>query len=123
MIKGYLKIMLSYSTEKEWSSAYSEARLRITIMPLQLELLDTIYINPKYYSGYYIPTLFCNLKCLGSVTAEQNHASNVIFLGKGASWSLAEQISHLMERQQHHHKRNMRLEYLSLIHISEPTRR
>ena len=111
MIKGYLKIMLSSSTEDEWSRAYNEARLRIIRMPLQLELLDKIYSNPKYYSGYYIRTLYCNLKCLGSVTAEQNHASNVRFWGKGASWTLAEQMCHLMERQQHHHKRNMRMEY------------
>ena len=45
LIKGYLKIMLSSSTEDEWSRAYNEARLRIIRMPLQLELLDKIYSN------------------------------------------------------------------------------
>ena len=37
-------------------------------------------------------SVICNLKCLGSVNAEQNHASNVRHLGKGSAWSLGKEI-------------------------------
>ena len=36
---------------------------------------------------------------LGSVPAKQNHASIVAHLGDGASWEVAQQIQHLMNRQ------------------------
>jgi hypothetical protein len=36
---------------------------------------------------------------LGSVPAEQNHASVVAHLGDGASWEISQQITHLMNRQ------------------------
>ena len=79
-------------------------------MPRQVELLDHIHNAPKYYSGYYIRTLVCNLKVKGSAPAEQNHSSTVSNLGKGSMWSISEQLTRLTERQQHHHIRNMRME-------------
>ncbi len=37
----------------------------------------------------------------GSVPAKQNHSSVAAHLGLGASWSIMEQVSKLLERQKH----------------------
>ena len=39
---------------------------------------------------------------LGSVPAEQNHASVLAHLGKGARWDIWEQLKYLCQRHQHH---------------------
>ena len=36
---------------------------------------------------------------------EQNHADNVLHLGKGAHWCIAEQCSHLLEKHQENTKK------------------
>ena len=76
--------MLSSKTIFEWEDAYEAARKLIINVPQQVELLDHIYNKPKYYSGYYVRTLLCNVKLKGSVPAEQNHSSTVANLGKGS---------------------------------------
>ena len=64
---------------------------------MNISYLKNINGDPKYYAGYYLRTLVCNLKTLGSVPLEQNHTGNVLHLGKGAHWCIAEQCSHLLE--------------------------
>jgi len=109
-IKKYLRVMLRSKTIEEWNRAYNKARLLLIHLPLQLELLDKIHNNPRYYSGYYIRTLPCNLQRKGDVPAEQNHSSNVSHLGDGATWSLMQQVKSGLQRQQQHHISNLTLE-------------
>ena len=110
--------MLISTNIKDWESCYNSARVKLINLPLQLELLDKIYNNPEYYSGYYIRTLPCNLRRKGDVPAEQNHASNVAHLGNGASWSMMKQVQNGLERQQQHHLANLTLEKISgLMHF------
>jgi hypothetical protein len=60
IIKAYLKAMMESKTEEEWTSAYSQAKQRIQakqsicFRPDKVELLDGIYENPTYYSGYVL---------------------------------------------------------------------
>ena len=75
---------------------------KIERLSKKIELLNDIYKNPKYYSGYYIKNIVGNLSLLGSVPAEQNHSSIVAFLGKGAMWDIWEHLKNLCERHQVH---------------------
>ena len=62
--------------------------------------LGSIYLDPVYYSGYYVKGTKCNLNVMGSTPAEQNHSSIVAFNGKSASWNIAQQLEKLLSRQQ-----------------------
>jgi hypothetical protein len=54
IIKAYLKAMMESKTEEEWMSVYSQAKQRICFRPDKVDLLDGIYENPLYYSGYVL---------------------------------------------------------------------
>ena len=75
--------------------------------PIRKELLDSIYLDPVYYAGYYIRPTKCNLNVLDSTPAEQNHSSIVAFSGNSAFWNIATQFKRLLSRQQMLHKRKM----------------
>ena len=105
LIKPYVEMMISSDTKAQWDLGYSQARRVIISKPRELSLLEKIYGDPEYYGGYYLRTLVCNLKSLGSVSVEQNHAANVRHLGKGAHWCIAEQCSHLLEKHQENTKK------------------
>ena len=57
-------------------------------------------IDIEYNAGYYLREKEGNMGFMEDTPAEQNHASIYFHLGKGASWSLAEQIVQLFKRQQ-----------------------
>ena len=100
----YLRVMLLSNTKFEWDKAYGYALNFVITDPVKREVLYEIYDNPSYYAGFYLKTIAGNLCMLGSVCSEQNHASNVAYLGKGANWSIMEQIAKLMTRHQQHWK-------------------
>ena len=97
LIRDYVEAMISSNNKDEWDCAYKGARLLLVNQPKHISLLDKIYGDPIYYSGYYMRTLYLNLNRLGSTPAEANHSSNVRNMGKGAHWCIAEEVSHLME--------------------------
>ena len=99
-IGGYLKGMLLSHTQAQWDLLYHKALREIEEDPNKVSKLIAIGNNPKYYAGYYLTQLEGNLGMLGSSPAEQNHASIVAHLGKGASWSIAEHITQLFKRQE-----------------------
>jgi hypothetical protein len=74
IIKAYLKAMMESKTEEEWMSAYFQAKQRISFRPDKVELLDGIYENPTYYSGYVLYNHPESLDMKGDVAAEQNHS-------------------------------------------------
>ena len=82
--------MISSDTKAQWDLGYNQARKLIINKPRELSLLEKIYGDPIYYAGYYLRTLDCNLKTLGSVPVEENHAGNILHLDKGAHWCIAE---------------------------------
>jgi hypothetical protein len=76
IIKAYLKAMLESKTEEEWTPAYCQAKQHICFRPDKIELLDGIYENPMYYSGYVLYNYPGSLNMKGDVVAvEQNHSS------------------------------------------------
>ena len=103
-IKHWLKQMLVSPYENEWLRCYEQASQVLKDDPAKRAKLDNIYSNPKYYAGYHVRSIDGNLKAKGSVPAEQNHSSVVAWLGKGATWSIMEHKSFLMQRQQDHAK-------------------
>ena len=66
LIKPYVEMMISSDTKAQWDLGYSQARRVIVSKPRELSLLEKIYGDPEYYGGYYLRTLVCNLKSLGS---------------------------------------------------------
>ena len=87
--------------------------------PQKLGKLDNIYQNPSYYAGYYLRNIEGNLWLLGSVTAEQNHASIVAYMGEGGNWSIMLHMSMLMSRHQDHvKKRKQKKIFYMLGHIN-----
>lgn len=81
--------MLTSFSETEWTEAYKAARVELSSDLSKLQKLDEIYNNPSYYAGWKLREIKGNLGIQGSVAAEQNHASVVAFLGKGASWCIS----------------------------------
>ena len=100
LIKSFLASMLTSTTEEEWDNAYHSAFAKITAHPSKVSLLNKIYNNPQYYAGYVTSEIVGNLKLNGSVPAEQNHSSNVRFIGDVMLNSVCEEIKSLLERQQ-----------------------
>ena len=68
-----------------------------------IEKLDDIYQNPSYYVGCCLRDITGNMRYIGSVAAEINHSSAVVYLGEGANWTMEYQIMKLMQRQQPHY--------------------
>ena len=98
-IQKFLRTMLLSSTEIEWESAYSCARDLLLTKPRQLSALDAIYGDAEKYAGFYLRSIDGNLQMNGDVSAEQNHSGVVAYLGEGACYAVAEQITHLLSRQ------------------------
>jgi hypothetical protein len=98
-IQKFLRTMLLSSNKVEWDSAYSCARDLLLTKPKQMSSLDDIYGDPEKYAGYYLRSIEGNLHMNGDVSAEQNHSGVVAYLGEGACFAVAEQITHLLNRQ------------------------
>jgi hypothetical protein len=98
IIKAYLNAIMESKTEEEWTSAYSQAKQPICFRPDKVELLDAIYENPTYYSGYLLYNHPGSLDMKGDVAAEQNHSSVAAYIVEGAAWTIAENISQLSKR-------------------------
>jgi hypothetical protein len=94
------KMLLSW-TEDEYRNAYLCAMPHVQDNADYATYLMKIYKKPEYYAGYYLRAIEGNLELKGSVPAEQNHASIVAHLGKGANWSVVEHTSQLCNRQAH----------------------
>ena len=67
--------------------------------------LEQIYNKPSHFAGWFLKKIEGNLLLHGSVPAEQNHSSVAAHLGFGASWSVVEQVSKLLECQKHNTER------------------
>ena len=61
--------------------------------------MKRFYTKPKEYALYELRKIEGNRYLKGSSHAEQNHASSVAHLGKGAMWEIAEHITNLLERE------------------------
>ena len=70
MIKELLQGMLMSKTIKEWDGSYESTRFLLRNCPMRKELLDTIYLNLVYYTGYYIRGTKCDLNVLGTKRIE-----------------------------------------------------
>ena len=100
LIKNHLKKMLLSDTILQWQNAYKEAKLILRDYPLKCEKLSEIYDRPSYYAGYYVRKIDNNLLLAGNSPAESNHSSIVSNLGPGGIWTISNQITKLMDRQQ-----------------------
>ena len=54
MIKEFLRGMLDSRNVKEWDDSYESTRFLLRHFPRRKEKLDIIYLDPVYYSGYYV---------------------------------------------------------------------
>ena len=97
-IRPYLEGMLRCFTKEQWDLLGNKALRAIENDPRKVDKLIAICHKEKYYAGYYLRGIEGNRSFQGSTPAEQNHASNVAHLGKGASWSIAEHIAQLFKK-------------------------
>ena len=97
-ISGYLDRMLLGSKE-EWELSFQTAKTFLLQDAEKFAALERIYNNPSLFAGWYLRKIVGNLFLNGSAPAEQNHSSVVAHLGAGASWSVVEHVSKLLERQ------------------------
>ena len=99
-IKKFLGTMLLSKTVEEWENAYSCASEVLVSRPRMKSALDEIYNATEQYAGFFLRSIEGNLMMNGDVSAEQNHSGVVSYLGEGASFAVAEQVTHLLKRQQ-----------------------
>ncbi len=97
-IRGHLDRML-LGTKDEWELSYTSAKAFLLHDAEKFSALEQIYHNPSHFAGWFLKTIAGNLFLHGSVPAEQNPSSVAAHLGPGASWSVVEQVSRLLERQ------------------------
>ena len=95
-IQKFLRSMLLSSNLTEWDSAYVCASKILIEKPLMLSALNDIYGDPEKYGGFYLRGIEGNLMMNGDVSAEQNNSGVVAYLGDGACFAVAEQITHLL---------------------------
>jgi hypothetical protein len=98
-IQKFLRAMLLSSKQIEWDSAYLCASEILCNKPRMLITLNDIYGDPEKYAGFHLRGIEGNLMLNGDVSAEQNHSGVVAYLGEGACYAVAEQITHLLSRQ------------------------
>jgi hypothetical protein len=82
-----------------------------------MSALNGIYGNPEKYGRFYLRGLKGNLKMNGDVSAEQNHSGIVAYLGEGACFAVAEQITHLLNRQKNLDKKWRQKEDNQYVHM------
>jgi hypothetical protein len=99
-IKKFLAAMLLSKTQEEWEGAYECASLVLVSRPRMKSALDDIYNSVEQYAGFFLRSIEGNLMMNGDVSAEQNHSGVVAYLGEGAAFAVAEQMTHLLKRQQ-----------------------
>ena len=95
-IQKFLRAMLLSSKQIEWDSAYLCASEILINKPWMLSALNDIYGDPEKYAGFHLRGIEGNLMLNGDVSAEQNHSGVVAYLGEGACYAVAEQITHLL---------------------------
>jgi hypothetical protein len=100
LIRGHLDRML-LGLKEEWEHSYTSAKKHLLVDAEKLCVLQQIYNEPSHYAGWFLKNIEGNLLLDGSVPAEQNHSSVAAHLGRGGSWSVAEQVTKLLKRQTH----------------------
>jgi hypothetical protein len=87
-------------SKEEWEHSYTSAKKHLLADAGKLCVLQQIYDEPSHYAGWFLKNIEENLLLLnGSVPAEQNHSSVAAHLGRGGSWSVAEQVTKLLKCQ------------------------
>jgi hypothetical protein len=99
-LRKFLSSMLLSNTVEEWDNSHSCAAELARGTPKSLSALNAICQNHVKHGGCCLRSIESNLRTMnGDVAAEQNHSGVVACLGLGASFSVAEQITHLLNRQ------------------------
>ena len=75
---------------------------------------NKIYNNPQYYAIYVTKQIVGNLNLNGSVPAEQNHSSNVRFIGDVMLNSVCEHIKTLLEGNSNYATKKLILKQITL---------
>jgi hypothetical protein len=88
-------------TKEEWEVFYSCAKTFLLRDAKKFSALEGIYKRYSYFAGWFLKKIEGYLFFYGSVPAEENHSSMAAHLDLGASWSIVEQVSKLLERQKH----------------------
>ena len=86
-------------SKDEWELSYTSAKTFLLHDAEKFAALERIYNNPSLFAGWYLRRIEGNLFLNGSAPAEQNHSSVTAHLGAGASWSVVEHVSKLLDRQ------------------------
>ena len=98
-VKNVLRRMLKCKTEEEWNQSYTNTVEVVKNNPDMVSLLDNIKSKPSYYAGYWLRGVEYNLYMNGDAPAEQNHASNVAYLGRTQpTWSIMQHTCGLVKR-------------------------
>jgi hypothetical protein len=105
-IQKLLHTMLLSSTKIKWERAYLWCASEIIkTKPCMMGALNDINGNPEKYGVFYLVcSIEGNFKMNGDVSLEQNHSGVVTYLGEGACFAVAEQITHLLRRQKNINK-------------------
>lgn len=101
-----------------FDEAFASACEAVKAYPNFIDYIRKFHENPKKYAAYTLAMVEGNLDRCGSTPAEQNHASIVSFIGKGASLALPEQITKLLERQQDLARKKSRAQLEYSVHCS-----
>jgi hypothetical protein len=99
-IRRHLDRML-LGTKEEWELSYSSAKTFLLHDAKKFSALEGIYNNSSFFAPWFLKTIEGNLLLHGYVPAKQNHSNVAAHLGSGASWSVVEQVSKLLDRQKH----------------------
>lgn len=117
-VENKLRAMIEGKTKAIFDEAFASACEAVKAYPNFIDYIRKFHENPKKYAAYTLAMVEGNLDRCGSTPAEQNHASIVSFIGKGASLALPEQITKLLERQQDLARKKSRAQLEYSVHCS-----
>jgi hypothetical protein len=124
-LKKFLRAILLSKTTEEWDDAYKGGHKLLEFKPRMISALNCIYSEPEKYAGYFLRGIEGNLYMNGDVSAEQNHSGVFAYLGMGAAYAIAEQMTHLLGRQKNLDKARRQKEddqYVTASRYSSPYR-
>jgi hypothetical protein len=97
-------------SKEEWEHSYAYTKQHLLGDAENFCALKQIYKDPSHYAGWFLKNIEGNLLLNGSVPAKQNHSSVGAYLGRGGSWSVAKQVTKLLECQTHLTTRRRQIE-------------
>ena len=93
--------MLLSNSSGEWDNTYKDVKYILREYPLKLEKNERSTRSVSDLRRYRVSEICCNLLLFDNSVTGSNHLSIIFHLRTGGIWTICQQTTKLMERQQY----------------------